>query len=172
MHGDKGAPEDRLRKRITWLNANVALSGPLDYDRLAPLLLSIDVSKAMVLLKNLQENASTVLDPNAYVASAAMHAQEEAGAALLAEQQQQMGESNQMFNDDHAEEVLRNKIAWMNANSPLQAPITFDQVAPALFAVDQSSALGVLAALEESAMTVQDPNAFIVAMSHSCLEAS
>jgi len=172
MHGDKGAPEDRLRKRITWLNANVALSGPLDYDRLAPLLLSIDVSKAMVLLKNLQENASTVLDPNAYVASAAMHAQEEAGAALLAEQQQQMGESNQMSNDDHAEEVLRNKIAWMNANSPLQAPITFDQVAPALFAVDQSSALGVLAALEESAMTVQDPNAFIVAMSHSCLEAS
>ena len=62
--------EDRLMKRITWLNANVSLSSPLDYDQVAGSLLRLEIQQAMTVLKNLEENASTVLDPVAYVTTA------------------------------------------------------------------------------------------------------
>jgi len=79
--GMPGGPEEKLRTRIRWLNEHVQLAMPLEYDDLAPSLLAIEVHQAMIVLKGLEENATTVLDPYAYVVEAVQHTLAEGSAA-------------------------------------------------------------------------------------------
>lgn len=61
-------PDDPLRSRISWMNENVSLAVPLNYEQLQPALLALgDQSKALEVLKMLESNASDVQDPNEYV---------------------------------------------------------------------------------------------------------
>merc|ERR1712185_426040 len=68
------APEERLCKRIAWLNDKAQLCSPIVVDLVLPSLLAIDVKKAMAVLKALEENATTILDPCSYITSAAEEA--------------------------------------------------------------------------------------------------
>merc|ERR1719410_2161095 len=63
--------DEKIRKRVGWLNRNVQLAAELKYDRIAPLLLGLDSPIAMEILKSVEENAATVRDPTGYVVSAA-----------------------------------------------------------------------------------------------------
>eukprot|EP00450_Noctiluca_scintillans_P012485 CAMPEP_0194486034 /NCGR_PEP_ID=MMETSP0253-20130528/6833_1 /TAXON_ID=2966 /ORGANISM="Noctiluca scintillans" /LENGTH=866 /DNA_ID=CAMNT_0039326077 /DNA_START=58 /DNA_END=2658 /DNA_ORIENTATION=+ len=62
--------EMKLSKRIEWLNNNVQLTKFLDFSRVSGELLRIGTRQAMDLLKQLEENAPEVRDPNGYVLSA------------------------------------------------------------------------------------------------------
>lgn len=142
--------EERLMKRITWLNANVSLSSPLDYDQVAGSLLRLEIQQAMAVLKNLEENASTVLDPVAYVTSAVDN-------ALM------VGTVTLSSADTALDDALRKRVAWMNANVPLAKPLTYEQVAPSLLALaDRTKAMEVLKGLEGSALEVEEPNEHVI----------
>eukprot|EP00439_Symbiodinium_sp_Y106_P022632 s1019_g2.t2 len=64
---NSAAPSDKIAKRVAWLNQHTQLAAPLDYDRLAPALQSIGYYQSLDVLNTLEEHASTVRDPNAYV---------------------------------------------------------------------------------------------------------
>eukprot|EP00421_Protoceratium_reticulatum_P020976 CAMPEP_0168387680 /NCGR_PEP_ID=MMETSP0228-20121227/16068_1 /TAXON_ID=133427 /ORGANISM="Protoceratium reticulatum, Strain CCCM 535 (=CCMP 1889)" /LENGTH=634 /DNA_ID=CAMNT_0008400919 /DNA_START=37 /DNA_END=1942 /DNA_ORIENTATION=+ len=146
--GQQAAPNERLSKRVSWLNLNVSLSSALDYDQIAPHLLRLEVSQAMAVLKALEENAPTVLDPNAYVQTASDNAYARALAGGAGAP-----------SGDALDDALRKRVAWMNANVPLATPLNYDLIAPALLALgDRARAMEVLKALEGRAMEVSDPN--------------
>jgi len=146
---DLGNPEDRLRKRMGWMNTNVALSSQLDFEALAPCLLRLEISQAMAILKKLEEGASTILDPNTYVTTAV--------DALVAG-----GSSVAQGENSALDDALRKRISWMNANVPLAVPLNYEQLQPALLALgDRPKAMEVLKKLESNALEVQDPNDYV-----------
>lgn len=66
-----GSPEEKIRKRIDWMNNNVALTFPIAYERAAPELLKVDLRQAMECLKRLEEDAHEIRDPTGFVISLA-----------------------------------------------------------------------------------------------------
>jgi len=142
-------PAERLRKRMHWMNTNVCLSSPLDFNALAPCLLRLEISQAMAVLKKLEESASTILDPNTYVTTAV--------DSLLAG-----GSAVAQGADAALDDALRKRVSWMNANVPLAVPLVYEQLSPALLALgDRAKAMEVLKKLESSALEVQDPNEYV-----------
>eukprot|EP00435_Cladocopium_sp_Y103_P003766 s2460_g1.t1 len=59
--------DDKIAKRVHWLNGHANLSSPLDYDRLASSFRNLGYYQSLEVLNNLEEHASTVRDPTAYV---------------------------------------------------------------------------------------------------------
>jgi len=146
------APEDRLKKRIAWLNANVGLACQLDFETAAASLLRLDITQAMAVLKSLEENAATVMDPHTFVSNAV-----ESTIAARA------NAVSNVAPDSALDEALRKRIAWMNSNVPLQKPIMYDCVAPSLMALgDRTKAMEVLKSMESSALNVEDPSEHVV----------
>lgn len=72
--------EERLLKRLKWLNHNICPGNPLDFDRVAPSLMHLPGPQAMEVLKVFEENADQVRNPNSFVISKARGAA--AGKAL------------------------------------------------------------------------------------------
>jgi len=147
-HGG-GDGEERLRKRVTWLNANVSLSSQLDFDQILPSLMRLEISQAMAVLKTLEDNAQTVLDPNAFVSQAMDFALAQASTASSG--------------DSVLDDALRKRVSWMNANVPLATPLNYDQIAPSLLAIgERTKIMEVLKGLENNAMSVPDPNEHVI----------
>jgi len=59
--------EERLAKRIKWLNYNAGLSQPLDPVQVIPHLMGLPVRQAMEILKKLEETAGQVRGPSGWV---------------------------------------------------------------------------------------------------------
>merc|ERR1719330_685383 len=78
-------PEEKLRRRITWMNGNLPLEVQLSYDRLAPELLALEPKQAMEVLKRLEENVSTVRDPHAWISGAVRRLDQAGGGGGRAE---------------------------------------------------------------------------------------
>lgn len=155
---DMSDPTDRLRKRMNWMNANVALSSPLDFNQLAPILLRLEISQAMAVLKKLEEGSSTILDPNTYVTTAVDSLLVGGGSAVP------QGESGAL------DDALRKRISWMNANVPLAVQLNYEQLQQALLALgDRAKAMEVLKKLESNALDVQDPNEYVANMATAYL---
>jgi len=145
-------PEDRLKKRIGWLNGNVGLACQLDFDIAAASLLRLDITQAMAVLKSLEENAATVMDPHTFVSNAV-----ESTIAARA------NTVSNVAQDSALDEALRKRIAWMNSNVPLQKPIMYDLIGPSLMALgDRTKAMEVLKSMESSALNVEEPSEHIV----------
>ena len=62
---------EKVKRRIGWLNANGNLQGPLVFDKVGMLLVSIGDAQAMDILKKLEEHALEVRDPTGWVVTAA-----------------------------------------------------------------------------------------------------
>lgn len=154
--------DEKVRKRIGWLNSNVELAAPITYDKVAPCLLGLDVHAAMAVLKDLEENAASVRDPDAWVISAARRAAGTAPglgapAAVFA-----AAGGGGLF-DPAAEEKLWRRIGWLNKNAALQAKLDYDRLAPGLLAIGSHDAMEILKHLEENAATIRDPSAYALA---------
>lgn len=62
--------DSRIRRQVQWLNRNAELQSDLDEERVVPQLTRVSEREAMDILKRLEDSASTVRDPTAYVISA------------------------------------------------------------------------------------------------------
>lgn len=167
--GSTAPPHERLMKRITWLNENAQLASPLIYEQVAPSLLALEPPTAMMVLKTLEENASTVLDPQAYVASAAQRFADSSATGFAPEGFTEGFAGSAGFGlaadevvDGSFSDMLRKRIAWLNASVPLACPISPDHVLGALLEVDVAKALEVLESLEDGSVCTTDPNVYII----------
>lgn len=148
---------DKLKKRVGWMNHNLTLASPLQYDEVSKYLLGMDAKVVMDLLKNLEENAAEVKDPNAYIIAAARRG---GGSAA------KTGVVNKS-----PEEKLRTRIAWMNANVALASPLVYEQLAPVMLTLDKTKAMELLKMLEENAASVADPTAYLSQATQAALSA-
>jgi len=160
---------EQLRAHIYWMNAEVGLKSPIDFDQVAPLLLRLETAEAGEILKRLEENAREVRDPTAYVTKAA---ERSAGGGKGGGKGGSKGGHRRDDAPEAAprggggsveEEKLRKRINWLNEHLRFQKPLEFDKVAPDLLKQGYHYALEALNTLEEHADTVRDPNAYVVA---------
>merc|ERR1719223_543611 len=81
---DAGAQAElagKVKKRVSWLNANAGLKQPLQLEKVSGLLSVLDHAKAMSILKDVETKAENVNDPTGYVIVAARRAAEDAANA-------------------------------------------------------------------------------------------
>jgi len=160
--------DTKLRKRIGWLNKRVQLQVPIDYDRVAPFLSDLDIPQAMEILRRLEESATEVRDPSAYIIAAARRLlDEQQPQAVYPQPQPPLQPLPQQLTHQRpellADAKLRKRITWLNSHVALSTPLNYERVAPELLSIDLLGALEVLNNLEENVESVRDPNAYVVA---------
>lgn len=151
--------EERLRKRISWLNNKAQLSSPIVVEMVMPSLLAIDLRKAMAVLKGLEENAQSILDPSSYVTSTAQESESTAVGGSEAFE----------FAGLSPDEALRAGIDRLNGSNALMLPLVYDAVSAWLLSVDTHQVARIFRLLETEAMHVEDPNAFVNAEAQAFL---
>lgn len=151
--------EERLRKRISWLNEKAQLTSPIVVEMVMPSLLAIDMRKAMRVLKGLEENAQSILDPSSYVTSAAQESESIAVGGSEAFE----------FAGLSPDEALHAGIDRLNSSNALMWPLEYDAVSPWLLSVDTQQVARIFRLLETEAMHVEDPNAFVNAEAQAYL---
>jgi len=163
------AEDDKIAKRVNWLNGHANLASPLDFDRLVSSFRSIGYYQSLEVLNNLEEHASTVRDPTAYVMSGIRKMTEGSGggggsrpstSAPALPAPPAKGERGKGAN---GEEKLRRKIEWLNNNVCKNDILKTDRVLPALLALPNvSQAFDVLKNFEENCNNVRDPTAYAI----------
>jgi len=64
--------DKQLRKRVDKIKRSTKFEVPINYDKVSPILLALDPPLLVTLFEALQNNASMIKDPNAFLVSAAM----------------------------------------------------------------------------------------------------
>lgn len=160
--------EDKIRRRITWLNGHVALAAPLIYERVAAELMHAGYHTALEVLNSLEENVDNIRDPNAYVVASARRA---AGGGTGGDRRPALalsglGRSGPRSSGGglsaSSSEKLRRRIDWLNGNVCHDRPLDFDNLGP-LLRLSLAEAMEILKHFEEEASTVNDPSSWIKA---------
>lgn len=162
---NSAAPADKIAKRVAWLNQHTQLAAPLDYDRLAPALQSIGYYQSLDVLNTLEEHASTVRDPNAYVlAGIRKVAGEGRGQPAMQALPAPPMPPPPPQGKGHArgEEKVVRRLEWLNKNVCPGKPIDINRAAPVLLECQTSKAMEVLKNFEENAETVRDPTGYVI----------
>jgi len=181
-------PEDlqqRVERRVQWLNANAGLSKELLMEEIQDALFSLNRAEAMQVLKDLEENAADVRDPNGYVISNARKAAKGTGMdgrrSGRVRTRQTGGSRNQQNsqrpsrrgakrermkrNSERGVGKLREKVQkrveWLNTNCSLSSELDFEKVGDLLLRIGLQEAMRILKAFEECAGEVRDPNAYV-----------
>eukprot|EP00929_Paragymnodinium_shiwhaense_P080831 TRINITY_DN42185_c0_g3_i1.p1 TRINITY_DN42185_c0_g3~~TRINITY_DN42185_c0_g3_i1.p1 ORF type:complete len:426 (-),score=94.37 TRINITY_DN42185_c0_g3_i1:141-1418(-) len=159
----------KISKQVGWLNNNVELAEPISYKDVSQLLEALDTSTAMKLLKDLENSASTVENPTAYVAAAARRA----GGGY-----RQGGETRWANHDQPAQYMseaqrrqISKQIGWLNQNMECENTISYSDVIDVLSAVGLNAAMKILKDLEQSAASVQKPTNYIIVAARRRLSA-
>lgn len=171
-----GPPEERLSKRIAWLNDKGHLSSPVDTPMVMPLLLELDIRTAMQVLKRLEENADSIQDPTSYVQA------EAAKEPRSSDQSTDLGTGESIGVSDSSEaweaydtsslspeDSLWYNVERLNGSRLLLAPLSYEQISPSLLAADRGQASRILNALEKDAAFIEDPNAYVIAEAQAVL---
>lgn len=164
---NSAAPSDKIAKRVAWLNQHTQLAAPLDYDRLAPALQSIGYYQSLDVLNTLEEHASTVRDPNAYVLAGIRKVAGEgrgqpAMQALPAPPMPHPMPPPPPQGHARGEEKVVRRLEWLNKNVCPGKPIDINRAAPVLLECQTSKAMEVLKNFEENTDTVRDPTGYVI----------
>lgn len=181
-------PEDlqqRLERRVQWLNDNAGLSKELLMEEIQDALFSLNRGEAMQVLKDLEENAAEVRDPNGYVISNARKAAKSSGTDGRRSgrvRPRQMGGSRNEQNsqrpsrrgviktglkrksENHNRKVrekVRKRVDWLNVNCSLSSELDFEKVGDVLVRIGLQEAMRILKAFEDCAGEVRDPTAYV-----------
>ncbi|CAL1173419.1 unnamed protein product [Cladocopium goreaui] len=106
--------DDKIAKRVHWLNGHANLSSPLDYDRLASSFRNLGYYQSLEVLNNLEEHASTVRDPTAYVLAGIKKITHDGGSARPSTSQALPAPSKGGGRGKGGEDKLRRQIEWLN----------------------------------------------------------
>jgi hypothetical protein len=136
--------DEKVAKRVSWLNQFGALASPIDYADVADMLDGLKVPHAMVLLRELEMQSGDVEDPTAYVK------QQIASAG---------GDDVPLPEVDAASEdsAIGQRIAALNASGMWAAPIEFSEVLSGLTRIGDSQAMSLLQEIENKGPSLKDP---------------
>lgn len=154
--------DDKIAKRVHWLNGHANLSSPLDYDRLASSFRNLGYYQSLEVLNNLEEHASTVRDPTAYVLAGIKKITHDGGAARPSTSQALPAPSKGGGRGKGGEDKLRRQIEWLNDRVCTTGILQLDKVLPVLMSLSTQQAFDVLKNFEENANSVRDPTAYAI----------
>jgi hypothetical protein len=175
-HAATPEEDQKIRKRIGWMNANAGLQGPLMYDKASTSLLALPSMAAMEILKNLEEKAAEVRDPTGYVIAAAKRRIDSGGMGpvggmpmtgfggmgMMAMPMMPMAPMMPMGSADPGfDEKLRKRVGWLNNNANLAQPLMYNKVKEALSVIDSRKAMDILKDLEGKGAEIRDPTGWV-----------
>mmetsp|Transcript_137322 Transcript_137322/g.342402 ORF Transcript_137322/g.342402 Transcript_137322/m.342402 type:complete len:553 (-) Transcript_137322:40-1698(-) len=179
--------DEKLRKRVTWLNSQGGFAGALDHDKVAAAARGLEVTMVMKVLKDLEENKDKVKDPTAYSAAAlrkmgggSFYGGSLGGPGPLAQAaaavnfappgidcSSQGGGSGgypAWTAEDAAveDEKLRKKVGWLNKAGGFDGAINYSKIIEAARGLEYSEVMHYLKQLEERPRgTINDPTAWV-----------
>lgn len=173
---------DKVRKRINWLNGTGGFQNALTPDKVAEAAVGVDVQHILKVLKDLEEKRDTVKDPLAYVTSALRKASKSGGvmpamapmpmaprpmtpahaaAWTGAPAGNSYWESPTVQSED---QKLRKRIGWLNGAGGFQGALLYDEIVKASGGLEFAEVFRQLKQLEEkvgAGEAVRDPNAWV-----------
>lgn len=138
--------EERLRKRISWLNTVGGFEHAIAYPKVIEAAQGLSDGKIMEILKGLEESYSKVWDPMGWILTSIERAR-----------QAQEGL------DSEVDAQLRRRIRWLNSEGGFENNIVYSKVVEAAVGVQPRRVMEVLRYLEESWDWVDDPTAWVCA---------
>mmetsp|Transcript_19928 Transcript_19928/g.43320 ORF Transcript_19928/g.43320 Transcript_19928/m.43320 type:complete len:397 (+) Transcript_19928:161-1351(+) len=153
--------DEKLRKRVVWLNTQGGFDGALDHDKVASAAWGLEVTSVMKVLKDAEEKKDQLKDALAYVTSALrkMGGGNKGGGVDYGSTDG--GSAAPM--DVDADQKLRRRIGWLNKEGGFDNAINYMKVAEAAAGVDIQSVMEVLKDLEVNRGKVKDPTAYTTA---------
>jgi len=137
--------DEKVAKRVAWLNQFGMLERPIDYAQVADLLDGLTVPHAMVLLRELEVQSHKVADPTQYIKKAVGLAGEDEVQVPLA-------------GDDSS---IAQQVASLNRSGKFGKPIDFNEVGQDLARLGGEDALKLLREIESKGKIVKDPTGYI-----------
>jgi len=174
--GDDQQSDQKLRKRIGWLNGDGGgFGGAIIYDEIVKASGGLPYSDVMRFLKDLEEKKAEVKDPNAWVCSALRKAggggQSPAGAPFSAwgggppqaawAPPSGGGYSAPMRGGDDGK--LRKRVEWLNNQGGFGNSLDTAKVLEAASGADVQQVMKVLKDAEEKKDSVKNPTAYVTA---------
>lgn len=133
----------KIKKTIWWYNKHGGLQKELSVNAVMGPLKRMGRWRAFATLKGLEEKASQLENPTAWVLGSAKKA----------------GAIGQL--DPQADRKVRKTVTWYNANGGLQQPLNYTIVSTALHRLKPKMGLKILKELEEKGPELTDPNGWV-----------
>jgi len=146
---DVVSDDEKVAKRVSWMNQFSGLQQPIDYAQVADALDGLKVPHAMVLLRELELQAHKIEDPTEYIKKT---------TASAGEDDIQLPAVN---DDDLESSLVGQRIAALNQSGMLAAPIEFAEVADDLKRIGDESAMQLLQEVEDKGTGVKDPTGYL-----------
>jgi len=149
-------------KRLAFLNRSGVLLKPLQYSQVKGSLTTLGEEAALQILQDLEDEATNVPDPIAYVKNAAAKAsgsQPFAPPSTMKRKLDQGDDADGGIGEDNS--MLAKRIRLMNNSGQLTQPIVYDRVKEALSSLGVGQAMVILKGLADVADDVRDPTAYI-----------
>jgi len=172
--------DPKVRKTIAWYNKHGNLVQPIHYEACKGALSAIPTSRALQLLKGLEEKGPSIQDPTRWLSAAASKAADRAaaqggfdGGAAASWSPGPMGKGGkskaQPAADEAAEAMMTGLLdaklvktmQWYNRNGGLQQPLDLPTLEPLLAQLPTKDALQVLKGLDGKAASIGNPTGWV-----------
>lgn len=137
--------EQRLKKRVGWLNNQGGFENTLIYTKIAEAGEGLPDGKIMEVLKHLEDSQDNIWEPMRWVVSSLNKAHSASESSLDAE----------------FDQALRRRIRWLNNEGGFENKIMYSNIAEAASGIEQRKAMEVLRNLEDRWEYVSDPTAWV-----------
>jgi len=137
--------DEKVAKRVAWLNLFGGLMQPIDYAQVADPLDGLKVAHAMVLLRELEVQAHKVEDPTEHIKRTVGLAGEDEVHVPVVDEDSSVGQH----------------VAQLNQAGSLAKPIDFTAVGEDLARLGDEGAMQLLQEVEEKGRSVKDPTGYI-----------
>lgn len=138
--------DEKVAKRVAWLNLFGGLQQPIDYSKVAELLDELKVAHAMVLLRELEVQAHKVPDPTAWIKECIRLS----GVDDI-----------ELPPPDENSSTVGRRVAELNASGSLNAPIDFAELGKDLELLGEESGLQILQDVADKGSSVKDPTGYL-----------
>mmetsp|Transcript_80986 Transcript_80986/g.203831 ORF Transcript_80986/g.203831 Transcript_80986/m.203831 type:complete len:584 (+) Transcript_80986:116-1867(+) len=173
-------PTGKIRRQVTWLNNNVRMAQPINFEAVVAPLSGLDIVSAMRILKDIEEGAAGIPNPTGYVTAVAAARAASAppsvvggcgsfapaplpAASFTAQQKRSWTQDAVSPAEDEGSRQISKQIGWINSHVPLMEKLSYSDTKPHLEAVGVEAALKILKDVEGSAGTIKSPTSYVIA---------
>mmetsp|Transcript_35104 Transcript_35104/g.109184 ORF Transcript_35104/g.109184 Transcript_35104/m.109184 type:complete len:510 (+) Transcript_35104:97-1626(+) len=165
-----GDPDQRLRKRVAWMNGEGGFQEALHYNQIAEAAAGVEAATVMKVLSHLMDKRDEVKDPTSWVCAAlckersgkGTKGSHKGGGGWGADGPGGWG-GGYWCGDANPDRELRKRVAWMNNEGGFENTIFFDEVAEASCGLEAAIVMRILTHLQDSKMEIENPTSWVCA---------
>lgn len=154
-------PTRKIARQVGWLNKNAGLLEKISYSDVVEHLSMLDITEAMSILKQLEQQAAQIPNPTEFIVSSAQQAGS-SGHYISGPTPKYVPLPRGPGGIDVTGKIAR-QVSWLNRNCQLAEPLSFEDVKGPLSALDITSAMAILKEVEERATEIPSTNAYVLA---------